>query len=61
MTSQNVKTKIAKILHNIHWEKQQQVLDAMRDRVDLNVALIENGDTDDEKVGTEYKMSISSR
>ena len=43
VTSQNVETEIAKTLHNIHW---QRVLDAKRDRVDVNVAPIEKDDTD---------------
>ena len=47
VTSQNVETKIAKTLHNIHWEKRQRVLDAKRERVDINVAPIENDDTDE--------------
>ena len=47
VTSQNVETKIAKTLHNIHWEKRQRVLDAMRKRVDVNVAPVENDDTDE--------------
>ena len=47
VTSQNVETKIAKTLHNIHWEKRQQVLDAKRERVDVNVAPIKNDDTDE--------------
>ena len=47
VTSQNVETKIAKTLHNIHWEKRQRVLDAKRERVDINVAPIENDDTNE--------------
>ena len=46
--SQNVITKIAKTLHNIHWEERQRVLEALkRERVDVNVAPVENDDTDE--------------
>ena len=39
--------QIAKTLTNIHWKKRQRVLDAKREPVDVNVAPIENDDTDE--------------